>query len=394
MSEHILLLGMVYSQEMTPKRGQEYRDRVRCEALENLGFIVHTVDDKHVDHPRHCNANFNNDRAFIKQIKDKWGHDLQYSHIILDYFFSPVGWARERWKPKFFAATIPQIGTKLLSPGGKIWLPNLQSVGEAISLNRLRIETQFTVHEIPEPLLHPLYVATENATEKLLLCPDNICNETQIPPLLVHSSHPFLALELTPSAVAVVDDYFDECSNDLPAGYTETLLMWDAISIPPEICGGEVFLVRVFSGGKASIQSGPFHTAMKKIQRSLRSNIEGNRLLIVEEMDTARLCELKLQPKQFVDWFLRANAYFLLAHVHQSLFNHNLVWDMKEAVAQFQRLRYHNGFPSGDQLRCPVFTQDKISYIRYLGDLAIKTMTVPLSADGTYTRDFLAEVER
>lgn len=301
MSEHILLLGMVYSQEMTPKRGQEYRDRVRCEALENLGFIVHTVDDKHGDHPRHCNANFNNDRAFIKQIKEKWGQDMQYSHIILDYFFSPVGWARERWKPKFFAATIPEIGAKLLSPGGKIWLPNLQFVGEAISVNRLRVETQFTVHEIPEPLLHPLYVATENATEELLLCPDNICNETQIPPLLVHSSYPFLALELTTSAVAVVDDYFDECSNALPAGYTETLLMWDAISIPPEICGGEIFLVRVFSGGKASIQSGPFHTAMKQIQRSLRSNIEGNRLLIVEEMDTARLCELKLQPKQFVD---------------------------------------------------------------------------------------------
>jgi hypothetical protein len=52
MSEHILLLGMVYSQEMTPKRGQKYPDRVRCEALENLGFIVHTVDDKHVDHHR------------------------------------------------------------------------------------------------------------------------------------------------------------------------------------------------------------------------------------------------------------------------------------------------------------------------------------------------------
>jgi hypothetical protein len=35
-------------------------------------------------------ANFNNDRVFIKQIKEKWGHDMQFSHIILDYFFSPV----------------------------------------------------------------------------------------------------------------------------------------------------------------------------------------------------------------------------------------------------------------------------------------------------------------
>ncbi len=154
---------------------------------------------------------------------------MQYSHIILDCFFSPVGWARERWKPKFFSATIPQIGTQLLSPGGKLWLPNLQFVGETISVNHLCIETHFTVHKIAEPLLHPLYVATENATEKLLMCPDNICNETQMPPLLVHSSFSFLALELTStmqptSAVVVVDDsYFDECSYDFPAGYTETL---------------------------------------------------------------------------------------------------------------------------------------------------------------------------
>ena len=87
MSEHILLLGMVYSQEMTPKRGQEYRDRVRCEALENLGFIVHTVDDKHVvDQRRHCNANFNNDRAFIRQIKENGGKIC--STVILSWTIS------------------------------------------------------------------------------------------------------------------------------------------------------------------------------------------------------------------------------------------------------------------------------------------------------------------
>jgi hypothetical protein len=37
--EHILSLGMVYSQETIPKRGQEFRDRGRCMALEDLSSI-------------------------------------------------------------------------------------------------------------------------------------------------------------------------------------------------------------------------------------------------------------------------------------------------------------------------------------------------------------------
>jgi hypothetical protein len=38
--EKVLLLGMVYSEETRPHRGQEYRDRVRCEALEKIGYKV------------------------------------------------------------------------------------------------------------------------------------------------------------------------------------------------------------------------------------------------------------------------------------------------------------------------------------------------------------------
>ena len=45
-----LLLGMVYSEEMEPKRGQEYRDRVRCDALEKIGHKV-SVDRKNA----YCN---------------------------------------------------------------------------------------------------------------------------------------------------------------------------------------------------------------------------------------------------------------------------------------------------------------------------------------------------
>jgi hypothetical protein len=40
--EKVLLLGMVFSEEKRAHRGQEFRDRVRCEALEKIGYKVST----------------------------------------------------------------------------------------------------------------------------------------------------------------------------------------------------------------------------------------------------------------------------------------------------------------------------------------------------------------
>lgn len=87
----VLLLGVVYATELKPKRGQEFRDRVRCDALEKLGYEVRTLDNKHSDVglAKHCNANFVDTRRMIKAIKSKWP-DESFDHIILDYFFSPV----------------------------------------------------------------------------------------------------------------------------------------------------------------------------------------------------------------------------------------------------------------------------------------------------------------
>ena len=86
-----LLLGMVYSKELRSKRGQEYRDRVRCVALEKKGYVVKTLDNKHSDVmlPKHCTANFSDTRRMMKSMENKWANE-SYNHVILDYFFSPV----------------------------------------------------------------------------------------------------------------------------------------------------------------------------------------------------------------------------------------------------------------------------------------------------------------
>lgn len=93
--KYALLLGCVYANEFTPKRGQEYRDRVRCEALERIGYEVYTLDDKHEETResvpgRHCKANFSDARRMAMCIRQVWGYTISFDVIILDYFFSPV----------------------------------------------------------------------------------------------------------------------------------------------------------------------------------------------------------------------------------------------------------------------------------------------------------------
>ena len=90
----ILLLGMVHSSYDKFKRGQEIRDKIRCESLISMGFKIRTIDDKHSDAhiQNHCKCNFNDPRRLLLSVKKKWGDEgkIQYRHIILDYFFSPV----------------------------------------------------------------------------------------------------------------------------------------------------------------------------------------------------------------------------------------------------------------------------------------------------------------
>jgi hypothetical protein len=91
--KNALLLGMVYSEEFVPKRGQEFRDRVRCVALEKHGYDVMTLDNKHDKSKnslgKHCMASFTDARRMSRSMQAQWG-SINFDEIILDYFFSPV----------------------------------------------------------------------------------------------------------------------------------------------------------------------------------------------------------------------------------------------------------------------------------------------------------------
>lgn len=106
-----------------------------------------------------------------------------------------IGWARERWTANFWKNTLPMLADNdLLKKGGQLWLPNLGCVQESIETYRDEIMMHYTIKAVEDPLLNPLYAASENVEMELLRCPDALTNETQLRPLLSYSKNPFLVL--------------------------------------------------------------------------------------------------------------------------------------------------------------------------------------------------------
>lgn len=192
----VLLLGMVYNPAKTePARGQEFRDRVRCESLERLlGKQVYTLDDKHADQtlPRHCQANFANARRMVRAMEARWGPDVQFESIHLDYFFSPAGWSQTRWGNAFFQDSLPALSTHL-APGGSIWLPYSRVVEGMIQTHADTLGEWFVCDRVMHPDDSVLYRATDRVEDDLLRCPDAITNATQLAPC---PSRPFSFLVL------------------------------------------------------------------------------------------------------------------------------------------------------------------------------------------------------
>lgn len=195
---------MVYSTEQRPKRGQEFRDRVRCEALDT-SYTVYTMDDKHsadlATPDRHCTANFADTHRMLKAMESTWGPDMSFDMIVLDYFFSPCGWAQVRWSEAFFKNTLPAFVTEnRLQADGTIWLPHVRHVDEMLEKYGTVLEDHYEWCLVSVPSKNPLYAATDKVTDELLRTPDFMTNESQLKPLL---NKPFYELKRKPQAARV-----------------------------------------------------------------------------------------------------------------------------------------------------------------------------------------------
>ena len=77
-------------------------------------------------------------------------------------------------------------------------------------------------------------------------------------------------------------------------------------------------------------------------------------------------------PTDLIDWLLDSDIHIIATHVHQGIPR----WSASIVYTELQRLRNHCGFPSGDQLQCPVFTQHKFNYLYGIRQFVAPTLAV------------------
>lgn len=136
-------------------------------------------------------------------------------------------------------------------------------------------------------------------------------------------------------------------------------------------------ILRVFEGGKSCAQSNSFTTAVRML----------NVTPTVEYINIDDIKKLKMGPEALIDWLLKSHGHFILSHIHQgtSAQNvHQMGWNMQELQKQVRRLSSHSGFPSGNGLNCPVFTQNKGEYLSAIPDFVNPSFLVPLAYDPTH----------
>ena len=138
--------------------------------------------------------------------------------------------------------------------------------------------------------------------------------------------------------------------------------------------------IRILQGAKEQgNQWGPFHRA---------SNIINTKLIKLTYLNVTDVKDNKWNPHNLVDWLLGGNLHVIITHPHQGMPQN---WSMVELYKEFDRLYYHEGFPNESKLSCPIFTQDKYSYLEPLFDdeICLRTLKVDLVELMDYDRILL-----
>ena len=113
--------------------------------------------------------------------------------------------------------------------------------------------------------------------------------------------------------------------------------------------------LKVIHGSSGNPQYRPFShaVAMYRDQFGLDS-------ITVEYLDNKKLRESDWDIDAMLEWYLKSDAGFIITHIHQGV----PYFHCSELYNKIQLLCNNKGFPNGDHLQCPVFTQDKYEYLR------------------------------
>lgn len=155
-------------------------------------------------------------------------------------------------------------------------------------------------------------------------------------------------------------------------------------------------LIRVYVGTSNSPHDAAFRLAWKEMKPIMENKLQTVMFAEPECLCMEQVISLEMNMEDLVNWLLNSDVHFILGNIHQGYAKHNCSIDLRDVQCQLQRLEFHNGFPSGDLLSCPVFTQDKAKYLKLLGfgEMCNPTMFIDLVDDGVFEDSVIAAVQR
>lgn len=133
-------------------------------------------------------------------------------------------------------------------------------------------------------------------------------------------------------------------------------------------------LVRVFGGGYSGNNVAPFLSVLSSFQVPF---IARGMNTIKFKFETVYVSDIRTrlwEPNDLIDWLLNSTIHIFLSHPHQGIPS----WSCEDLYSSLHRLRRHPGFPTGINLQCPVFTQDKFRYLNALPSIVTPTIRIQI----------------
>ena len=88
--------------------------------------------------------------------------------------------------------------------------------------------------------------------------------------------------------------------------------------------------------------------------------------------------------ERIIKWLKESDIHFILCHMHQGR-KFPYQWDCTQFLLNLRDLDYHLGFPMGESLSCPIFTQNKLNYLSAIRTRTNYTLPIQLNSLDDYT---------
>ena len=121
--------------------------------------------------------------------------------------------------------------------------------------------------------------------------------------------------------------------------------------------------VHVFEGGEQCVQTAPLEIALEKLRKDLLYSDSG---IVLDVKYKRRKCvreDATFDERKFVQWLNESDVHIIATHPCQA---NTHFWNVPEMSIALEALKSHVGFPHGEYLECPVFTQHKFKYLNLL----------------------------